>query len=111
MKGSVLITGGMGYIGSHTCVALARAGYQIIILDNLSNSHEYVLNRLSQIIGYTPNFILGDLRVRSTLDQTFVDNQISAVIHFEGSKQSMSRSKLPLNTMIIIFRESFHCYP
>ena len=96
MKGSVLITGGMGYIGSHTCVALARAGYQIIILDNLSNSHEYVLNRLSQIIGYTPNFILGDLRVRSTLDQTFADNQISAVIHFAGLKAVHESLKTPL---------------
>ena len=86
MAGLILVTGGTGYIGSHTCVALINAGYHVIILDNLSNSSANVLKRLNQIAGQTPHFIQGDIRDRALLDKVFADNRIAAVIHFAGLK-------------------------
>jgi UDP-glucose 4-epimerase len=82
----ILVTGGMGYIGSHTCVALAEAGYKILILDNLSNSHPQILERLEKIIGIRPEFINGDVRDRVMLDELFSKYSINAVIHFAGLK-------------------------
>lgn len=82
----ILVTGGTGYIGSHTCVALAEAGYKTIILDNLSNSQLEVLDRLEKIIGARPDFIEGDVRDSELLDEVFRKYEISAVIHFAGLK-------------------------
>lgn len=82
----ILVTGGMGYIGSHTCVALAEAGYKMLILDNLSNSHLHVLERLEKICGSRPEFIEGDVRDAKLLDEIFRKYEISAVIHFAGLK-------------------------
>lgn len=82
----ILVTGGTGYIGSHTCVALAEAGYQTLILDDLSNSQVQVLTRLEQIIGTRPEFIEGDVRDAELLDEIFRNYKISAVIHFAGFK-------------------------
>lgn len=82
----ILVTGGTGYIGSHTCVALAEAGYQTLIIDNLSNSQVQVLDRLEQICGSRPEFVEGDVRDRDLLDEIFRKYEISAVIHFAGFK-------------------------
>ncbi|RKF14283.1 UDP-glucose 4-epimerase GalE [Alginatibacterium sediminis] len=82
----VLITGGMGYIGSHTCIQLIAAGIEPIILDNLCNSKEIVLQRIAAISGKTPDFYLGDVRDRALLDKIFSEHEIYAVIHFAGLK-------------------------
>lgn len=85
-KQCVLVTGGTGYIGSHTCVALTLAGYEVILLDNLSNSSAQVLERLETILGHKPHFIKADIRDRAKLDEVFSEHSISSVIHFAGLK-------------------------
>jgi UDP-glucose 4-epimerase len=86
VKGMILVTGGTGYIGSHTCVALAQADYNILILDNLSNSHADVVDRIQKLSGKQPCFIQGDVRDAALLDRIFAEHLISAVIHFAGLK-------------------------
>ena len=86
MTQRVLVTGGTGFIGSHTCVALASAGYVPVILDNLGNSDARVLERLRQITGSTPKLIEGDVRDRALLARIFSDESFSSVIHFAGLK-------------------------
>lgn len=82
----ILVTGGTGYIGSHTCVALAQAGFDSLILDNLCNSNPAVLDRIERICGTRPNFIQGDVRDSALLDSIFKQYPITAVIHFAGLK-------------------------
>lgn len=82
----VLVTGGSGYIGSHTCVQLIEAGYQPIILDNLCNSKASVLERITTLTGKTPVLVEGDIRDRALLDKIFNDYAIHSVIHFAGLK-------------------------
>ena len=82
----ILVTGGTGYIGSHTVVALLKAGYCPIILDNLSNSKKAVLERLATITGQKIPFYQIDLRDRAKLNEVFKQNNIAAVIHFAGLK-------------------------
>ncbi|CND95112.1 UDP-glucose 4-epimerase GalE [Yersinia kristensenii] len=82
----VLVTGGSGYIGSHTCVQLIEAGYKPVILDNLCNSKSSVLARIHQLTGHTPELYQGDIRDRALLDQIFAAHPIHAVIHFAGLK-------------------------
>jgi len=83
---NILLTGGLGFIGSHTAVALSNSGHQILILDNLSNSNIDVLSRLEIILGKMPNFINGDIRDQSLLESSMRDYSIDAVIHFAGLK-------------------------
>ncbi|MSP96845.1 MAG: UDP-glucose 4-epimerase GalE [Betaproteobacteria bacterium] len=82
----ILVTGGTGYIGSHTCVALAHSGRDIVILDNLSNSRVSVVDRLEKLCGKRPQFIHGDVRDAALLGRIFADYPIQAVIHFAGLK-------------------------
>lgn len=82
----ILVTGGMGYIGSHTVVELIEAGHQLLIYDNLSNSSPKVLDRIEAITGLRPSFVEADIRDAETLKQIFSQYQISAVIHFAGLK-------------------------
>ncbi len=82
----ILVTGGMGYIGSHTVVQLYEAGYEPIIVDNLCNSKPEVLNRIEKITGNRPQFFEIDVRDEEKLDKVFADNDIFAVIHFAGLK-------------------------
>ena len=82
----VLVTGGSGYIGSHTCVQLIEAGYKPVILDNLCNSKSSVLDRINSLTGYTPELYQGDIRDRALLDKIFAEHSIHAVIHFAGLK-------------------------
>ncbi len=86
MSHSILVTGGAGFIGSHTCVALAAAGYVPVVLDNLGNSDVRVIERLGRIIGTAPRFIEGDVRDRALLDSIFHEQAIAGVIHFAGLK-------------------------
>ena len=82
----VMVTGGAGYIGSHTTLLLLQAGYTVIVLDNLSNSSAKSLKRVSKITGKTPTFIKGDVRDRSLLARLFAEQDIGAVFHFAGLK-------------------------
>ena len=86
MKKSILVTGGTGFIGSHTCVALFDAGYDVIVLDNLCNSEASVIGRIGQICGREPIFIEGDIRDDGLLENLFAKHSISAVLHFAGLK-------------------------
>ena len=82
----ILVTGGTGFIGSHTCVALAQAGHELLILDNLCNSRAEVVDRLATICGRRPVFVEGDCRDAGLLDAIFDRNPIRAVMHFAGLK-------------------------
>ncbi len=82
----VLVTGGMGYIGSHTVVELLNDGYEVTIVDNLSNAHEEVLNRIQQITGKTASFFKVDIRDREGLNRVFEQQPYDCVIHFAGLK-------------------------
>ncbi len=83
---SILVTGAAGYIGSHTCVELLEAGYEIVALDNLSNSSETALKRVEEITGKTFSFVKGDIRDQAILEQLFTNYQIDGVMHFAGLK-------------------------
>jgi UDP-glucose 4-epimerase len=82
----VLVTGGAGYIGSHTCVELMQAGHEIAIFDNLCNSHAAVIGRIARIVGRTPDFLNGDVRDGNSLRDAFARHRFDAVIHFAGLK-------------------------
>ena len=82
----ILVTGGTGYIGSHTVVELQSRGESVVILDNLSNSSLRVLDRIEQISGCRPAFVEADIRDRAALDRVFAENKIEAVVHFAGLK-------------------------
>ena len=82
----ILVTGGMGYIGSHTCVQMLEAGMTPIILDNLSNANEEVLNRIEALTGKRPLFYQGDIRDEKRLATIFTQHSIQSVIHFAGLK-------------------------
>ncbi|WP_119011500.1 UDP-glucose 4-epimerase GalE [Vibrio superstes] len=82
----VLVTGGLGYIGSHTCVQMLEAGMEPIIVDNLCNAKEEVLLRIEALTGTKPKFHLGDIRDESFLGSVFSQHDIAAVIHFAGLK-------------------------
>jgi len=86
MSNKILVTGGAGYIGTHTCIALHQAGYDIVVYDNLSNSSREAVNRVSGLIGQPIDFIEGDIRDVESLRQVFSDNQFFGVIHFAGLK-------------------------
>ena len=82
----ILVTGGAGYIGSHTCVNLLENNYEVVIVDNLYNSNEKVVDRITQITGKKPAFYNVDLLDKEALDSVFEKEKIDAVIHFAGLK-------------------------
>lgn len=82
----ILVTGGAGYIGSHTCVELLQAGYEVVVFDNLSNASPVALERVAQITGKAPTFIQADIRDKTALTRTFAQQPMDAVIHFAGLK-------------------------
>lgn len=86
MNKKILVTGGAGYIGTHTCIALHAAGYDIVVYDNLSNSSREAINRVSTLIGQSIDFIEGDIRDAESLRQVFSAHQFFGVIHFAGLK-------------------------
>jgi len=83
---NVLVTGGAGYIGSHTCVELLSKGYGVVVVDNLCNSNPESLNRVQQLTGKTLKFYEGDVRDEALLEKIFAENAIDCVIHFAGLK-------------------------
>ena len=93
---NILVTGGAGYIGSHTCVQLLNAGYDIAVLDNLDNSCEESLNRVKQITGKDFKFYEVDLLDYEATDKVFADNKFDAVIHFAGLKAVGESCRIPL---------------
>ena len=82
----ILVTGGTGYIGSHTVVELINEGHDVVILDNLSNSDRKVVDRIEKITGSRPVFYEADILEKASLDKIFDKEDIEAVIHFAGLK-------------------------
>lgn len=96
MSSTILVTGGTGFIGSHTTVALQEAGYRVVILDNLCNSKPDVLDRIAQITGIKPGFVEGDVRDARALERLFETQSISATMHFAGLKAVGESTQQPL---------------
>ncbi|MCB1842043.1 MAG: UDP-glucose 4-epimerase GalE [Halioglobus sp.] len=96
MATTILVTGGAGYIGSHACVALIEAGYDILVLDNLCNSSTVSLDRIAELCGRAPRFVRGDIRDAACLDAVFRDADIAAVMHFAGLKAVGESVDMPL---------------
>jgi UDP-glucose 4-epimerase len=94
--GTILVTGGAGYIGSHTCVALLQAGYEVVIYDNLSNSHQEVINRIQAITQKRPVLVVGDIRDQASLVKCMQTYQCNAVMHFAGVKAVGESAEEPL---------------
>lgn len=92
----VLVTGGAGYIGSHTCLELLNAGHEVVVLDNLSNSSKESLNRVQALASKSLDFIQGDILDQNILNQIFNTYQIDAVIHFAGLKAVGESQQIPL---------------
>ena len=106
---NVLVTGGAGYIGSHTCVELLNEGYGVIVIDNLCNSNPESLNRVQELTGKTLKFYEGDVRDEALLRKIFGENEIGCVIHFAGLKAVGESVALPwkyydnnLNTTLVL---------
>ena len=93
---TILVTGGTGFIGSHTAVTLLSEGYDVVIADNLSNSSEKVIGRIREITGRSPVFCRTDIRDREGLRKIFSDNRIDAVINFAGYKAVGESVRKPL---------------
>ncbi len=96
MTDPILVTGGAGYIGSHTCVALIDAGYTPLVLDNLCNSSAESLARVARITGVRPTFIEGDVRDQALLEGLLAEHRPQAVIHFAGLKAVGESVQQPL---------------
>ncbi|REL26154.1 UDP-glucose 4-epimerase GalE [Thalassotalea euphylliae] len=94
---SLLLTGGMGYIGSHTVVELLSRDQDVVIFDNLANASEAVLTRIEQITSRKPHFVKGDICSREDLEQVFSNFNIEAVIHFAGLKAVGESTEIPLS--------------
>lgn len=92
----ILVTGGAGYIGSHTCVELLEAGYEVIVVDNLQNSNEESLRRVKEITGRDLKFYKIDMVDKASLEEVFKENDIQAVIHFAGLKSVGESVAMPL---------------
>lgn len=92
----ILVTGGAGYIGSHTCVELLSAGYEVVVVDNLCNSKIESLNRLKQLTGKDLAFYKTDILNETALKEIFIQHKIDAVIHFAGLKAVGESCKIPL---------------
>ena len=114
--GKILLTGGAGFIGSHTAVAMIEAGHSVIIADNLYNSEEIVIDRIEKITGVRPDFRLCDVCDKNQVREIFKENDIDGVIHFAGYKAVGESSEKPLEyyrnnidsalTLLEVMRES-----
>lgn len=93
---AILVTGGAGYIGSHTTVQLLEAGYEVVILDNFHNSHEEAVARVKQLSGKDVALVRGDINCQKTLASVFENYAIDAVIHFAGLKAVGESTRIPL---------------
>ena len=95
-KSTILVTGGAGYIGSHTCIELLNANFNVLVIDNLDNSSEESLKRVETITGKSVSFIKGDVRNKELMDEIFNKNSIAATIHFAGLKAVGESCTMPL---------------
>ena len=93
---TLLVTGGAGFIGSHTTLALLQAEFEVVVLDNLCNSSFESLRRVAQLAGRTPLFVHGDIRDRALLDRLFTAHSVQAVLHFAGLKAVAESVNKPL---------------
>ena len=93
---TILVTGGAGYIGSHTCIELLQANFNVVVVDNLDNSSEESLKRVEEITGKTVKFIKGDVRDAQLMADIFADDDIKATIHFAGLKAVGESCAMPL---------------
>lgn len=93
---SVLVTGGAGYIGSHTCIEMIQAGYDVVVIDNLDNSSEEAIHRVEKIVGRKIKFYENDVRDKDALRKIFSENEIESVIHFAGLKAVGESCRLPI---------------
>ncbi len=92
----ILVTGGAGYIGSHTCVELLNAGYEIVVLDNLCNSSEKGLDAVRELTGKDFPFYKADMLDKDEMEKVFEENKIDAVIHFAGLKAVGESTQIPI---------------
>lgn len=115
---SILLTGGAGFIGSHTAVQMILAGYDVVIADDLSNANVRVIDRIETITGKRPKFYEIDVADREALSRLFRENTIEGVIHFAGYKCVPESAKLPLKyyrnnldtaLSVLEVMEEFHC--
>ncbi len=98
MKKKIIVTGGTGYIGSHTCVELIEAGFEVVIIDNLYNSEEFVAERISEITGVKPHLEIIDICDKIKIDEFFEKHKdISAIIHFAAYKAVSESVSKPLD--------------
>ena len=93
---AILTTGGAGYIGSHTCIELINAGYDVVVVDNLDNSSDVSLDRVEKITGKKAKFYKEDVRDKDALRKIFTENNIEAVIHFAGLKAVGESVRMPI---------------
>ena len=93
---NILITGGAGFIGSHTVVELLRQGHSVVVVDNLCNSCEEALARVREITGKDFRFYQADVRDRAAMEKIFSENSFDSVIHFAGLKAVGESCKIPL---------------
>jgi len=93
---NVLVTGGAGYIGSHTCIELLNAGHNVIVVDNLCNSNKEALNRVEEITGKSLTFYQSDIQDKTSLTDIFKANAIDSVIHFAGFKAVGESVEIPV---------------
>ena len=103
----ILLTGGAGYIGSHTAIELMALGHEVIIVDNLVNASEKVLERIKTISGVSPKFYRADCCDMDAMDKLFAENEIDTVIHFAGLKAVGESCRMPIeyyknNTIILV---------
>jgi len=99
---NLLLTGGTGYIGSHTAAVLSELGHRVVLYDNLSNSSDSVVEKLAQITGQTIPFVRGDVRDTELLRGTLNSHNIAAVIHFAGlHTQPLCDSETPPSAWIL----------
>lgn len=96
MKRNILVTGGAGYIGSHICVELLEQGYDVVVMDNLSNSSETAVRRVEKLTGKELRFYEADIRDRRAYDEIFSQNEIYGVIHMAGLKAVGESVRTPL---------------
>ncbi len=92
----IIVTGGAGYIGSHTCVELLNAGYEVVVIDNFCNSKPESINRIQKITGKSIHLVRGDVRDKQCLRSVFEKYSVTAVIHFAGHKAVGESVKIPL---------------
>ena len=93
---AILVTGGAGFIGSHTCVSLTQAGYEVIIVDNYYNSSPKSLARINELCGKALKLYECDIRDKAGMDKIFKENKIEAVIHFAGLKAVGESCRKPI---------------